>query len=89
MRGLLRLVLSKKFHKLNEKIFLDQEIFLLGEFEYGAKIFLISYPECANTEQFRTAGSLIKIKFDFYQLTEESYPGRLGEKLAKICSLLL
>ena len=37
-------------------------------------------PECPNTEQFRTAGSWIKIGFDFYQLTEESNPGRLGEK---------
>ena len=26
------------------------------------------------------AGSRIKIGFDFYQLTEESNPGRLGEK---------
>ena len=26
------------------------------------------------------AGSWIKIGFDFYQLTEESNPGRLGEK---------
>ena len=38
------------------------------------------FPECANTEQFRTAGSRIKIGFDFYKLTEESNPGRLGEK---------
>ena len=42
--------------------------------------FLIIFPDCANTEQFRTAGSPITIGFDFYQLTEESNLGRLGEK---------
>ena len=42
--------------------------------------FLKSFPECANTEQFRKAGSQKKIGFKFFQLTEESNPGRLGEK---------
>ena len=51
--------------------------------------FLIIFPECANTEQFRTAGSWIKIfGLDFYQLTEESNPGRLGEKRERyLCAM--
>ena len=50
--------------------------------------FLIIFPECANTEQFRTASSRIKIGFDFYQLTEESNPGRLGEKRERyLCAM--
>ena len=49
---------------------------------------LIIFPECANTEQFRMAGSRIKIGFDFYQLTEESNPGRLGEKRKRyLCAM--
>ena len=49
----------------------------------------IIFPECANTEQFRTAGSRIKIfGLDFYQLTEESNPGRLGEKRERyLCAM--
>ena len=47
---------------------------------YPNGFFKIIFPECANTEQFRTVGPRIKIGFDFYQLTEESNPGRQGEK---------
>ena len=44
--------------------------------------FLNIFPECVDTEQnkLRTAGFSEKIGFDFYQLTEESNSGRLGEK---------
>ena len=43
------------------------------------ELFLI-FPECTYTKQFRTAGSRTKIGFNFYQLTEGSNPGWLGEK---------
>ena len=49
-------------------------------------VFLI-FPECANTDH-RTAGSQIKIGFNFYQLTEESNPGQLGEKRERyLCAM--
>ena len=63
----IRLISSNKATFLS--IFLKRPLF-----------FLKSFPECANTEQFRTAGSQKKIGFNFYQLTEESNPGQLGEK---------
>ena len=55
--------------------------FLVSNSNFFFFFFFIIFPECANTEQFRTAGSRIKIfGLDFYQLTEESNPERLGEK---------